>query len=140
MDTSTYRPPGYDSDLSDVEWELLLPLFYPPGAKRGRGGWRAPNATRAYLDAMRYVLKTGCQWALLPKKFPPKSTVHDAFTAWTKQGLWERINDALRPKARVALKKNAEPTAAVIDSQSVKGGQLSALSSGYDAGNEDQRP
>ena len=109
MEPSTYQPPGYETDLSDAEWELLKPLIYPPEAKRGRGGWRDPDGARACLDAIRYVLKTGCQWSLLPKDFAPKSTVHDAFTDWTRQGLWERLNDALRPKVRLALKKTPAP-------------------------------
>jgi transposase len=100
MEPPTYQRPGYDTDLSDAEWELLKPLIYLPEAKRGRGARRDPNSTRACLDAIRYVLKTGCQWSLLPKEFAPKSTVHDALSTWTRQGLWERLNAALRPKAR----------------------------------------
>jgi len=69
MAAKTYRPAGYDTDLSDAEWELLKPLIYPADAKRGRGRWRDPDSARASLDAIRYVLKTGCQWSLLPKEF-----------------------------------------------------------------------
>lgn len=78
MAAKTYRSAGYDTDLSDAEWELLKPLIYPADARRGRGRWRDPNSARANLDAICYVLKTGCQWSLLPKELPPKSTVHDA--------------------------------------------------------------
>ena len=109
MEPKTYRPPGYETDLSDAEWELLKPLIYPPDAKRGRGAWREPNSSRACLDALLYLLKTGCQWSLLPKDFAPKSTVHDALQDWTQQGLWPRINDALRPQARALLKKTPHP-------------------------------
>jgi putative transposase len=109
MQPPTYQRPGYDTDLSDAEWELLKPLIYLPEAKRGRGARRDPNSTRACLDAIRYVLKTGCQWSLLPKEFAPKSTVHDALSTWTRQGLWERLNAALRPKARLLLKKTPHP-------------------------------
>ena len=109
METKTYRPAGYDTDLSDAEWELLKPLIYPADARRGRGRWRDPNSARACLDAIRYVLKTGCQWSMLPKEFAPKSTVHDALATWTKQGLWPRINEALRTKARLMLKKTPCP-------------------------------
>jgi len=80
------------------------------------------------------VLKSGCQWSLLPRDFPPKSTAHDALAKWIEQGLWPRINEAQRTKTRLILKRNALPSAAVIDSQSVKGEQLPALSCGYDAG------
>ena len=109
MAAKTYQPAGYDTDLSDAEWELLKPLIYPADAKRVRGRWRDPDSARACLDAIRYVLKTGCQWSLLPRDFPPKSTVHDALSRWTEQGLWPRINEALRTKTRLMLKKTPCP-------------------------------
>ena len=109
METKTYRPAGYDTDLSDAEWELLKPLIYPANAKRGRGRQRAPDSARACLDAIRYVLKTSCQWSLLPKEFAPRSTVHDALSNWTQQGLWPRLNEALRTKTRLMLKKTPCP-------------------------------
>ena len=105
METKTYRPAGYDTDLSDAEWELLKPLIYPANAKRGRGRQRDPDSARACLDAIRYLLKTGCQWSMLPKNLAPRSTVHDALSSWTQQGLWPRINEALRTKTRLMLKK-----------------------------------
>ena len=109
MEAKTYQPAGYDTDLSDAEWELLKPLIYPADARRKRGRWREPNSARACLDAIRYVLKTGCQWSMLPKEFAPKSTVHDALATWTEQGLWPRINEALRTKTRLMLKKTPCP-------------------------------
>ena len=109
MSAKTYQPAGYDSDLSDAEWELLQPLLYPAEAKRGRGRQRHPGSARASLDAIRYVLKTGCQWSMLPKEFAPKSTVHDALSSWTAQGLWPRLNEALRTKTRLMLKKTPCP-------------------------------
>ncbi len=78
MAAKTYRSAGYDTDLSDAEWELLKPLIYPADARRGRGRLRDLNSVRACLDAIRHVLKTGCQGSLLPKEFAPQSTVHDA--------------------------------------------------------------
>jgi transposase len=105
MAVKSYQPAGYDTDLSDAEWELLRPLIYPADAKRGRGRRRDPDSARACLDAIRYVLKTGCQLSLLPREFAPKSTVHDALRTWTEQGLWPRINEALRTKTRLMLKK-----------------------------------
>ena len=83
MVTKTDSAAGYDTDLSDAEWALLQPLFFPPGSKRGRGRYRGPESARACLDGIRYILKAGCQWSLLPKTFPPKSTVHDAFAQWS---------------------------------------------------------
>ncbi len=109
MAAKTYQSAGYDTDLSEAEWELLKPLIYPADAKRGRGRWRDPDSARACLDAIRYVLKTGCQWSMLPKDFVPKSTAHDALARWTEQGLWPRINEALRTKTRLMLKKTPCP-------------------------------
>jgi putative transposase len=109
MAPETYKPAGYDTDLSDAEWELLQPLIHPADAKRGRGRRREAHSARACLDGIRYVLKTGCQWSLLPRDFPPKSTVHDALARWTEQGLWPRINEALRAKTRLMLKKTPCP-------------------------------
>lgn len=110
METKTYRAAGYDTNLNDAEWELIEPLLYPTGGKRGRGRRRETHSARASLDAIRYILKAGCQWSLLPKEFPPKSTVHDALTTWTRQGVWPRINTALRERVRVeTLKKTPRP-------------------------------
>ncbi len=110
MKTPSYEPAGYDTDLTDAEWALVEPFLFPAGAKRGRGRRREPHAARACLDAIRYLLKAGCQWSLLPKEFPPRSTVHDAFATWTQQGLWPRINTALRERVRVeTLKKTPGP-------------------------------
>ena len=124
MAAKIYRPAGYDTDLSDAEWELLKPLIYPEDARRGRGRWRDPNSARACLDAIRYVLKTGCQWALLPKEFAPKSTVHDALSTWTVQGLWPRINDALRTKTRLMLKKTPCPAPLSSTAKASKAGSF----------------
>jgi len=109
MEVKTYQPAGYDTDLSDAEWALLQPLIYPSDAKPGRGRQRHPDSARACLDAIGYVLKTGCQWSMLPKEFAPRSTVHDALSTWTKQGLWPRLNEALRTKTRLMLKKTPCP-------------------------------
>lgn len=124
MAAKTYQPAGYDTDLSDAEWELLKPLIYPADAKRGRGRWRDPDAARACLDAIRYVLKTGCQWSLLPRDFPPKSTVHDALARWTQQGLWPRINEALRTKTRLMLKKTPCPAPLSSTAKASKAGSF----------------
>jgi putative transposase len=124
MAAKTYRPAGYDTDLSDAEWELLKPLIYPADARRGRGRWRDPNSARANLDAIRYVLKTGCQWSLLPKEFPPKSTVHDALARWTEQGLWPRLNEALRTRTRLMLKKTPCPAPLSSTAKASKAGSF----------------
>ena len=108
MAAKTYQPAGCDTDLSDAEWELLKPLIYPADAKRGRGRWRDPDSARACLDAIRYVLKTGCQWPLLSKEFAPKSTVHDSLATWTKQGLWLRIEVTGHQDTPDAKKRHAQ--------------------------------
>ena len=83
----------------------LQPIFFPAGAVVRAGPKETPERVRRYLNALRYLNKTGCQWRMLPGEFPPRSTVHDALPRWTASGLWPRINAALREKARLAEKK-----------------------------------
>ncbi len=89
-----------------------------PAAKRG--GRPRTVDLRGVVNACFYLLRTGCQWSHLPKSYPKKSSVHAYYSAWRKDGTWERIHDALRGQVRAAAGRDAEPTAAVIDSQSVK--------------------
>src|SRR3974390_2311621 len=109
----------YDSDLTDEEWALVAPLIPPP--KRG-GGKRTVNI-REVLNALFYVLWTGCQWKALPKEFPPKSTVHWYFLLWDWAGTLERIHQLLSVAVREQEGREARPTAAIIDSQSAKAAQ-----------------
>jgi putative transposase len=106
----------YASDTTDAEW-LLLSFFLPARSRIGR-----PREVdlRAVVNAILYILATGCQWRALPKDFPPRSTVQYYFYLWRDLCLWRRINLALVRRARVALGRNAVPSAGVIDSQSVK--------------------
>ncbi len=106
----------YPSDLNDQEWALLEPLI--PPAKRG--GRPRTVHMREVLNAIFYVLKTGCQWRQLPRDFPPKGTVYHYFNTWRKDGTWARINDALREQLRCQMGRQAMPSAGSIDSQSVK--------------------
>ena len=106
----------YDSDLTDEEWALVAPLI--PPAKRG-GRKREANI-REILNAIFYVLWTGCQWKALPKDFPPKSTVHHYLMLWDWDGTLERIHHALYVATREKEGREASPTAAIIDSQSAK--------------------
>jgi transposase len=106
----------YPSDLTDAEWALVEPVI--PPAKRG-GRKRTVDA-RAVLDGIFYVLATGCQWRALPKDLPPKSTVHDYLTLWAWDGTLERLHHALFVQAREQADREASPTVAIIDSQSVK--------------------
>src|SRR5262245_66618612 len=105
----------YPSDLSDDQWALLEPLL-PPPVKAG-----APRKTdlREVLNAIFYVLSTGCAWSALPHDFPPEGTVRDYFHRWRRNGLWQRIHDALRRRVRAAAGKGPEPSAGNHDSQPV---------------------
>jgi transposase len=112
-DRSTLR---YPSDLTDAEWALIDPLI--PPAKRG-GNKRTVNV-REVVNGLMYVLSTGCQWAALPKDLPPRSTVNGYFCRWDHDGTLDRIHYALYVQCREQAGREASPTAAIIDSQSVK--------------------
>ena len=117
--------PRYPSDLTDAEWALVEPLI--PPAKRG--GRRRSVNLREVVNAIFYVLSTGCQWNALPKDLPPKSTVYDYLDLWDWDGTLERIHHTLYVVVREREGREASPTAAIIDSQSVKGAQKGALRS-----------
>ncbi len=106
----------YPSDLTDEEWGLIGPLI--PPAKRG-GNKRSVNL-REVVNALLYVLSTGCQWRAIPKDLPPRSTVYDYFDLWDWDGTLMRIHEALYLACREREQRDASPTAAIIDSQSVK--------------------
>jgi transposase len=109
----------YSSDLDDAEWGLIEPLL-PPLIEKG---WGAPCRwhRRDVVDAIIYVIKTGCPWRDLPGDFPPWNTVWKWFCRWRKDGTWARAHDALRAQTRVAAGRDAEPSLALLDSQTVKG-------------------
>jgi len=115
----------YPSDVTDEEWALIKPLI--PRAKRG-GGKRTVNI-REVVNGLMYVLSSGCQWRAIPKDLPARSTVNGYFLQWDYDGTLDRIHHALYVKCREQAERNASPTAAIIDSQSVKsaekGGRVS---------------
>lgn len=113
----------YPSDMSDVEWALVAPMI-PPARRGGRP--RDVNV-REVLNAVFYVLATGCQWQALPKDLPPKSTAHHYFILWDRNGTLVRIHDALYVAVREAAGRAASPSAAIIDSQSAKAAQKGGL-------------
>ncbi len=133
------RPPscGFhpSSSLTDAQWELLEPLLPPPGNTAGRGGRPEKHDRRRVLDAIFYLVRGGIAWAALPAEFPPAKTVYGIFRRWAAAGAWIRIHDALRDRARIRAGRHPLPTAAVIDSASVRGADtVPARSRGYDAG------
>jgi transposase len=107
---------GYPSDLSDTEWAVLEPLV-PGPCRRGRP---LVHARRVIVNAILYVNRTGCAWRYLPKDFPPWRTVYGYFAAWRDNGTLQHLHDRLRDQTRIAAGRDPSPTAAVIDSQSVK--------------------
>ena len=117
--------PRYPSDLTDAEWALVEPLI--PPAKRG--GRRRSVNLREVLNAIFYVLSTGCQWNALPKDLPPKSTVYDYFSLWRSDQTLLRLHQALYVQVRTAAGRRAEPTVAILDSQSAKAAQKGGLRS-----------
>src|SRR5256714_14396976 len=107
----------YPSDLTDAEWALIAPMIAPPARRGGRP--RDVNV-REVLNAILYVLSTGCQWQALPKDLPPKSTAHHYFILWDWDGTLERIHHALYGAGREAAGRGASPSVAVTGRQSGK--------------------
>jgi putative transposase len=106
----------YATDLSDREWALLAPLIPAPKP----GGRPAVHDRRELVNAMLYWLRAGCAWRLLPHDFPPWQTVYHYWRVWRREGRWERILATLREQERLRQGRNPTPSAAVLDSQSVK--------------------
>lgn len=112
------RTQSYCTDLNDEQWERLKALL--PVAPKGRTGRPPLYERRRMLEAMLYQLRTGCQWRLLPKDFPPHEGVWELFRRWRAAGFFERVNAALRKAVREKAGRQEAPSAAILDSQSVK--------------------
>jgi len=121
--------------MSDAEWQVIEPALPAPAWKAGKGGRPAGRCRRDYVDAIRYLVKEGIQWRAMPADLPHWRTVYDVADGWHKSGATGKMHDELRRQCRIAAGRKPEPTAAVIDSQSVKAAEeVSRASRGYDAG------
>jgi putative transposase len=128
MECSTPRVP-YATDLTDAQWSRLAKLL-PPLKQRGR----QPVARRWFIDALLYLIRTGCQCRNLPHDFPKWKTVYNNFLKWRNEGTWKRLHDELVGQVRMAAGKEPTPTAAIIDSSSAKTTEVGGTQRGYDAG------
>ena len=125
------RPSGsYASDVTEREWALIAPLL--PAARAG--GRPRSTCPRRVVNAIFYLLRAGCQWRMPPRDFPPRSTVYGYFRAWIASGVWAHVHDVLYRRTRELEGRDERPTAAIIDSQSLKTGPEAREMVGYDAG------
>jgi putative transposase len=132
---SAGRVRRYPSDTTDREWALIQPLLPVPACHTPIGGRPEKHPRRAIVDAIRYLTDNGGKWRALPADFPPWQTVHGFFTRWAKTGVVEQIRDTLREQIRVQAGRTPQPSAAAIDSQSVRAATTVGTSTrGYDAG------
>jgi transposase len=109
----------------DEEWAVIAPLIPPPRP----GGGKRRTDMRAVVNGLMYILSTGCQWRYIPKDFPPRSTVYNYFVWWQCDRVLDRIHHALYVECRERAERQASPTAAIIDSQSVKSAEKGGAAS-----------
>jgi putative transposase len=107
---------AYESDLNDAEWEMIKEIIPAPKP----GGRPAKYERREIVNAILYINKAGCVWRLMPHDLPPFRSVHNYFSSWRDEGIWQQVLDTLRRELRTELGRHPEPSAAVMDTQSVK--------------------
>src|SRR5690242_441719 len=120
----------YPSDQTDREWEYIKPSVPAPKS----GGRARTTDMRLVVNAIFYITRAGCPWRYLPREYPPWQTVYGYFRAWRKDGTWERIHDRLRTLVRQQEGRQSQPTAAILDSQSVKTTDRGGAERGIDMG------
>ncbi|ONI92777.1 IS5 family transposase [Saccharothrix sp. ALI-22-I] len=129
------RTARYPTDVTDAQWAELDPLLSDPACLAGRGGRWEKHCRRVIVDAILYVVDNGIKWRALPADFPPWPTVYKRFAAWEKVGATQRLLDGLRDRARLAEGRVAAPSAAVVDSQSVRAAEtVGRATRGWDGG------
>lgn len=123
----------YPHELNQYQWKHLVKLLPKPNKKTGHAG-RPTLEYREVINAILYVMRTGCSWAMLPNDYPHYKSVYHYYNMWSKKGIWERIHVSLVRQVRRKAGRKGRPTASAIDSQSVKTTQVGGLARGFDAG------